>query len=96
MLLRYFFIVGCFLFIVKKSYAQSNVGFENLLTSANNNINAGAYNQASINLKDALKQASATKNKQYEARAYDLLAELSIKKREFANFKNEDERSRAN
>lgn len=75
------------LLIVQNSYAQNTSAFENLLVNANNNINAGSYNQATLLLKDALKQSKTKKN---EARIYDLLAEISIKKREFNTFKTYD------
>jgi two-component system sensor histidine kinase UhpB len=78
------------IFIIQNSYAQNTSIFENLLVNANNNINSGSYNQATLQLKDALKQAETTKNKKNEARAYDLLAEISIKKREFKEFKTYD------
>ena len=69
------------------NYAQVNTSFETLLSRANQQINTGNYNQASSLLKDALNHAKNFKNKNYEARSYDLLAEISIKKREFKDFK---------
>ncbi|RZL41372.1 MAG: hypothetical protein EOP00_24980 [Pedobacter sp.] len=79
------------LLIVQNSYAQNTSAFENLLVSANNNINSGGYNQATLQLTDALKQSEITKNRKNEAHVYDLLAEISIKKREFAAFKTFDD-----
>jgi two-component system sensor histidine kinase UhpB len=78
------------LFIAQNSYAQNSSTFENLLVNANNNINSGSYNQAILQLKDALKQSEIAKNKKNEAQVYDLLAEISIKKREFKEFKTYD------
>ena len=77
-------------FLLPTTYAQNTSAFENLLLNATNNINSGSYNQATLELKDALKQAEAIKNKKDEARVYDLLAEICIKKREFKEFKNYD------
>ncbi len=78
------------IFIVQNSYAQNSSTFDNLLISANNNINSGSYNQATLQLKDALRQSEIAKNRKNEAHVYDLLAEISIKKREFKEFKTYD------
>ncbi|MNK28865.1 Sensor histidine kinase DesK [compost metagenome] len=90
MLFHRFLKVIPILIIIQASYAQNNSSFENLLISANNKLNSGNYNQATIQLKDVLKRDQTAKNKKNEARIYDLLAEISIKKREFKEFKTFD------
>lgn len=72
------------------TYAQSGVSIAQILATADEQISVGKYNQASALLKNALAQATKTKSKKHEAVAYDLLAEISIKKREFKNFKTYD------
>ena len=89
-LFRFIKALFLFLFIIQTSYAQNNATVENLLINANNNINAGNYQQAIPLLNDVLAKAKASKNKKNEASAYDLLAEISVKKREFKNFINYD------
>ena len=79
------------LFIVQTNYAQTNVNFENLLTNANATINSGHYAQATLVLNTALKQTKNLKQKNNEARIYDLLAEISLKKRELKDFNIYDE-----
>ncbi len=86
MCLRWFIKLFLFILIAQTSYAQSTA-IDNLLINANTYINSGNYNQANALLKDGLKQAEATKNKRHEAHIYDLLAEVSFKKREFKDFK---------
>ncbi len=89
MCLRWFLKLFLFILIAQTSYAQSTA-IDNLLINANTYINSGNYNQANALLKDGLKQAEATKNKRKEAHIYDLLAEVSFKKREFKDFKTYD------
>ncbi|TCC89252.1 tetratricopeptide repeat protein [Pedobacter frigiditerrae] len=86
--LKVFFV---FLFTIQNSYAQNNSSFEHLLISANNYINTGNYNQATTLLNTELVKAKQAKNKKIEASVYDLLAEISIKKREFKEFKVYDD-----
>ena len=83
-LLTFFLGMLC---ISLNNYAQVNTSFETLFSSANHHINSGKYNQATSLLKDAVDHAKNLKNRNYEARSYDLLAEISIKKREFKDFK---------
>lgn len=77
----------CVLCISLNNYAQVTHPFEIVFSNANQNINSGNYNQASSLLKDAVNHAKNLKNRINEARSYDLLAEISIKKREFKDFK---------
>jgi two-component system sensor histidine kinase UhpB len=89
MIMFYFryLLIFIFLFTIQKVNAQTNLAFDNLLLNANRNINSGNYQLAITTLNDALKQA---KNQKNEAQVYDLLAEISVKKREFKNFLDYD------
>lgn len=70
--------------------AQSSNSLAPLLAKADEQVSIGKYNQASALLKETLAQATKVNDKIYEAKAYDLLAEISIKKREFNEFKTYD------
>lgn len=85
--LSVFFIVVA---ILQNSYAQSEGSLAQMLAKADEQLSIGNYNQASALLKEVLAQATKTKNKKHEALAYDLLAEISIKKREFKDYKTYD------
>ena len=76
---------------IQKAQAQVNSSSDNLLITATNHINAGNYNQAFTLLNNAIIQVKQSKNKKNEASIYDLLAEISIKRREFAAFKSYDD-----
>ncbi|TKC01181.1 tetratricopeptide repeat protein [Pedobacter cryotolerans] len=88
--IRFIKVVFILVVFFQNSYAQSGSLLAQILATADEQISNGKYSQASALLKDALTQAIKVNDKKQEARVYDLLAEISIKKREFKDFKTYD------
>ncbi len=86
-LIRFLGVIFLAFFISQNTYAQSTDVIAKMLDNADEQLSIGKYNQASALLKEVLAQATKTKSKKHEAAAYDLLAEISIKKRDFKDFK---------
>lgn len=90
LLLRVLKVTFLLAIVLQYASAQSGISLAQMLAKADEQVSIGKYNQASALLKETLAQATKVNNKIYEAKAYDLLAEISIKKREFNDFKTYD------